>query len=57
MASLSNSTHIHCIDCTNKVLNNTIHRKCSFENENLDKNGSLINKEISHKQKNGEVSF
>ena len=29
----------------------------SSENENFDENGSLINKEISHKQKNGKVSF
>ena len=34
-----------------------INCKCSFENKNFDKNGSLINEEISHKQKNGEVSF
>ena len=49
MASLSNRTDIHCVDCTNEALNNLLHRKCSSENENFDKNGSLINKEISHK--------
>ena len=57
MPSLSNSTDIHCIDCTNEALNNSIHRKCSFKNENFDKNGGLTNEIISHKQKNGEVSF
>ena len=57
MASLSNSTDIHCTDCTNKALNNSIHRKCSSENKNFYKNASLINEENSHKQKNGEVFF
>ena len=55
--SLSNSTNIHCVDCTNEPLNNSIHRKCSFENKNLDKNGSWINEEISPKQKKGKFSF
>ena len=57
MPSLSNSTDIYCVDCTNKALNNSIHRKCSSENENFDENGSLISQEISHKQKYGDVSF
>ena len=26
MPSLSNSTDIHCVDCNNKALNNSIHR-------------------------------
>ena len=43
MAPLSNSIDIHYIDCTNEVLNNSIHRRCSSENKNFDKNGSLIN--------------
>ena len=42
MASLNNSTDIHCVDCTNEALSNSIHRKCNSENENFDKNGSLI---------------
>ena len=57
MASLSNSTDIHYVNCTNEALNNSIHKKCGSENENFDKNGSLINKAINHKRKNGEVSF
>ena len=51
MASLSNSINIHCADCTNEVLNNSIQRKCNSGNENFDKNDSLINKKIIHKQK------
>ena len=46
MPSLSNSTNIHYIHCTNEALNNSIHKKCSSENENLDKNSSLTNEEI-----------
>ena len=57
MASISNSTDIYCVDCTNEALNNSIHKKCSSENENFDENCSLINEEISHKQKNEKVSF
>ena len=57
MASLSNNTDIYYIDCTNEALNNSIHKKCSSENENFDKNGSLRNEEISHKQKNGKSFF
>ena len=52
MVSLSNSTDIHCTDCTNEALNNSIHRKCSSENKNFDKNAGLINEEVNHKQKN-----
>ena len=57
MASLSNNTDIHYIDCTNEALNNSIHRKCRSKNENFDKNCSLTDEESNHKQKNGEVSF
>ena len=57
MASLSNNTDIHYIDCTNEALNNSIHRKCSSENKNFDKNGSLTNEEINHKQKTEKSLF
>ena len=56
MASLSSSINIHSVDCTNEALSNSIHKKCSFENENLDKNCILISEEINQKQKNQEIS-
>ena len=46
MSSLSNSTDIHCVDCNNKALNNSIHRNAVLKMKILIKMVVLLAKKL-----------